>query len=145
MKKLTLEAFSATVFTRDEFTTTNVDKFHLVEKLLVTNNKKEPIMIANIFTVGKKHSDLIVIAFVWKDLIKEALTCKIKESFGIEKEFIVNFLGKGLEKIGIRDEDELTKKFPNTKEIIILLNNTNRTVDITIPDEMSTPKVFSSV
>jgi len=145
MKTLTIGEFSGTAFERNEFANAIVNSFHLAEKLLVINNKKEPIMIANIFTVGKKHSDLIVLAFVWKDLIKEALTCKIKESFGIEKEFIVNFLGKGLEKIGIRDEDELTKKFPNTKEIIILLNNTNRTVDITIPDEMSTPKVFSSV
>jgi len=145
MKKLTLEAFSATVFSRDEFAITNSENFHLAEKLLVTNSKQELVLIANIFTVRKKHSDLIVIAFVWKGAIKKALTCKIKEIFDSGEEFRVNFLGNGLKKIGIRDEKELTEKFPSTKELIILLNNTNRTVDITIPDEMSTPKVFSSV
>jgi len=143
MKKLTLEAFSATVFARDEFAIANSENFHLVEKLLVTNNKQEPVIMANIFTVGKRHSDLIVIAFVWKDLIKEALTQKIKEIFDSGEEFRVNFLGNGLKKIGIRDEEELTEKFPSTKELIILLNNTNRNVDVDIPDKIAMPKVFS--
>jgi len=145
MKKLVISEFSGIAFERNVFATVNLDDFHFAEKLLITDGKQEPIMITNILTVGKKHSDLIVIAFVWKDLLKTILTEKLRKMFGSENEFVINFLKPGLKKMGLRDEKELIEKFPNTKELIILLNNTNRNVDVDIPNEMSIPKVFSSV
>ena len=117
--------------------------------MLVTNDKQEPILIVTILTARErdKHSSFTLIVFVWADLIKTILTWKLKEMFSEKgfKEFRFHFLEKTLGKIEIKNEEELFEKFPNVRELIILLNDTNRTVDINIHDEVTIPKIFSSI
>jgi len=146
MKKLVISEFSGIAFERNEFAMASSKNFHFALKLLVTNSDNIPISIVNIFTVKTRemHSNLTLITFIWKDLLKTILTEKLKEMFGSEKEFRVNFLEKGLKKIGIEDEKTLMEKFPNIRELIILLNDTNRNIDVNIHDEVTTPKIFSS-
>ena len=141
MKTLSISAFSAVAIESNEITNAGIEKFHLANKLLVTSSNQEPVMIVNIFVVRKDIS-----CFVEQDLLKTVLTDKLKERSTTKKgEFRVNFLRKGLQKIGIKDEEELFEKFPNLEQIAILLNDTNKSIDITIPEKATVPKVFSSV
>lgn len=149
MKTFSIAPFSAVAFSKKQWqwiTSSKGDSlplshngFHLSEKLLVTNSENEPVMVANIFVIRKNIS-----CFVEQDLLKKLLTDKIKAS-GMKGEFRVSFMKKGLKKIGLNDETELIKKFPDIKELIILLNDTNKTISVNIPNKMTSPKIFSSV
>jgi len=149
MKTFSINAFSAIVFSKKQWQWITGSKddnfplshggFRLAEKLLVTNNENEPVMVANIFVIRKDMS-----CFVEQELLKTVLTEKIKTS-GLKGEFRVNFMKKALRKLGLNDETELAKKFPNLKEIVILLNDTNKNISVNIPNKMTSPKIFSSV
>jgi len=149
MKTFSTAPFSAVAFSKKQWqwiTGTKGDSFplshsgfRLAKKLIIMNNENEPVMIAHIFVIRKDIS-----CFVEQELLKTVLTNKIKAS-GIKGEFVVKFMRKGLKTIGVNDEDELIEKFPNLKELIILLNDTNKPIDINIPVKMTIPKTFSSV
>jgi len=149
MKTFFIDAFSAVAFSKKQWQWITGSKgdsfplshnsFHLAEKLLVTNSENEPVMIVYIFVIRKDMS-----CFVEQELLKTVITDKVKAS-GLKGEFIVSFMRKGLKKIGLNNETELIEKIPDIKELIILLNDTNKSIELNVPDKMTTPKTFSSV
>jgi len=149
MKTFFIDAFSAVVFSKKQWQWITGSKgdsfplshggFRLAEKLLVTNSENEPVMILHIFVIRKDMS-----CFVEQDILKTVITNKVK-ALGLKGEFSVNFMRKGLKKIGLNDETELIKKFPDIKEVIILLNDTNKSIELNVPEKMTIPKTFSSV
>jgi len=149
MKTFSTAPFSAVAFSKKQWQWITGSKgdsfplshggFRLAGKLLVTNSDNVPVMVVHIFVIRKDIS-----CFVEQELLKSVITNKVKAS-GLKGGFSVNFMRNGLKKIGLNNEAELIEKFQNLKELIILLNDTNKLIEIGIPEKMTIPKTFSSV
>jgi hypothetical protein len=114
--------------------------FHLAKELLVVTGRNEiPVMVVYVMVAEQDIS-----YFHKKDLIKKILKDKLKMQFSTlkEKTFRMYFLSAGLYELGIRDEEELLEKFPRIREYVILLNDSNDTIDIDMHGELIS-KIFS--
>jgi len=115
--------------------------FHLAKELLVVTGRTEiPVMIVHVMVADKDIS-----YFEKKDLLKKVVKDKLKmqASSYSERTFRIYFMSAGLHELGIRDEEELIEKFPNLRQYIILLNDTTDTIELDIPKETLSSKMFS--
>jgi len=151
-KKVTIKPETAAVLTKKQWYQITASEegdrfpcchggFHLAKELLVVTGRTEtPVMVVYVFVADKDIS-----YFYEKDLVKKVIKDKLKmqSSTLSERTFRMYFLSAGLYELGIRDKEELLEKYPRIREYVILLNDSNNTIDIDMHRKLISPKILS--